>query len=58
MYKSVFNPVTLKSETIPSRTIKIFKYRLLYLSNPSQELNTNKIHKANYLEKKINSRSH
>ena len=37
--------------TIPNRTIKIFKNRILNLNNPGQELNTNKIHRANYLKK-------
>ena len=41
--------------TIPSRTIKILKNRILNLSNPGQELNTNKIHRANYLKKKKNN---
>ena len=34
--------------TIPSWTIKIFKNRILNLSNPSQELNVNKTHRASY----------
>ena len=37
---------------IPSRTIKMFKNRILHLSNPHQELNTNKIHRANYFFKR------
>ena len=42
-----FNPVNLEFGTIPSWTNKIFKNRIINLSNPSQELNVNKIHRAN-----------
>ena len=38
---TVFNP---ELGTIPRKTIKIFKYRILNLSNPGQELSANKIH--------------
>ncbi len=44
----LFNPVNPELGTIPSRTIKIFKNRILNLSNPGQELNVNKIHIADY----------
>ena len=47
IYKILFNPVNLELGTIPSRTNKIFKNRILNLSNPGQELNINKIHRAN-----------
>ena len=47
IYKILFNTVNLESGTIPTRTNKIFKNRILNLSNPSQELNVNKIHRAN-----------
>ena len=40
---TIFNP--LNPELRRSGTIKIFKYRLLNLSNPGQELNVNKIHR-------------
>ena len=49
---TIFNPVNSELGTIPSRKIKIFKSRILNLSNPSQELNVNKIYKAkNFLLK-------
>ena len=48
IYKTIFNPVNPELGTIPSRTNKIFKKRILNLSNPGQELNENKIHRANY----------
>ena len=47
IYKTVFNPVNPDLGTIPSRTNKIFENRISNLSNPSQELNVNKIHRAN-----------
>ena len=49
-YKCVyilFNPVNLEFGTIPSRTNEIFKNRIMNLSNPSEELNVNKIRRAN-----------
>ena len=49
---TVFNPVNLELGTIPSRTIKTIKIRILNLSNPGQELNANKIHRANYFFRK------
>ena len=47
----VFNPVNPQLGTIPSRTINIFRNRILNLSNPGNELSANKIHRANYLKK-------
>ena len=35
---TVFNPVNPEFETIPSRTIKIFKNRILNLNNPHSKL--------------------
>ena len=46
-YKILFNPVNSELGTIPNRTNKIFKNRILNLSNPGQELNVNKILRAN-----------
>ena len=43
----IFNPVNLELRKIPSRTNKILKNRTLNLSNPGQELNVKKIHRAN-----------
>ena len=37
----VFNLVNQELGTIPSRTIKLFKNRILSLSNPGQGLNAN-----------------
>ena len=45
---TVFNPENEESRTIRSRTIKIFKNRILSLSNTGQKLNANKIHRTNY----------
>ena len=50
---TVFNPVNLELGTIPSRT-----NRILNLSNPSQELNANKIHRENFLFKKTKQKKH
>ena len=44
----IFNPVNPELGRIPSRTIKILKNRILNLINPGQEINANKIHRANY----------
>ena len=41
---TVFNSVNPEFGTITSRTIKIFKNRILNLSNPGQEYNANKFH--------------
>ena len=49
----LFNPINPELGTIPSRTNKIFKNRILNLNNPGQELNVNKIHGALCLEEKI-----
>ena len=46
IYKTIFQAVNPELGTIPSRTIKIFKYRILNLSNPGQEIDANKIHRA------------
>ena len=43
-----FNSVNPELGTIPSRTNKIFKNRILNLSNSGQELKVNKIHRENY----------
>ena len=45
----VSNPVNPELGTIPSRTIWIFKYKILKLNHPGQELNANKIYRANDL---------
>ena len=42
----LFNPVNPELGIIPSKTQKIFKNRILNLSNPGQKLNVNKIHRA------------
>ena len=42
----LFNPINPELGTIPSRTNRIFKNRILNLSNPNQEFNVNKIHRA------------
>ena len=44
----VFNPVNPNLGTIQRSTIKIFKNRILNLNNQGQELNANKIYRANY----------
>ena len=44
--------------TIPSRKIKILKNTILNLSNSGQELNTNKIHRVNYLKEAKKTISH
>ena len=59
IYKIVFNPINLELGTIPNRTIWIFKYWILNSSNPGQEFNPIKIHRANFfLKKKTNNWSH
>ena len=40
----LFHPVNPELGTIPSRTDKIFKNRILNLNNPGQEMYVNKIH--------------
>ena len=53
MYKIFFNPVNPEKGIIPIRTNKIFKNRILNLNIPGEELNVNKIHRANkYFSKK------
>ena len=54
IYKILFNPVNPELGTIPSRSNKIFKNRMSNLTNPGQELQVNKIHRANnfFLKKK------
>ena len=54
---TVFNLVNLELGTILSRINKIFKNMTLNSSNPSQELNVNKIHRTNkFLLKKKNKK--
>ena len=43
----IINPVNPKLGTIPSRTIKIFKYRILKLNSPGQKLCANRIYRTN-----------
>ena len=53
IYRLVIDPVNPKLGTIPSRTISIFKYRILKLNHPTQELSANKIYGAkNFFKKK------
>ena len=47
IYKTLFNPLNLKTGIIPIRTNKIFKNKILNLNNPGKELNVNKMHTAN-----------
>ena len=46
IYKTALNSANSELGTIPSRTIIIFKYIVLNLSNPDQKLNGNKIYRA------------
>ena len=52
-YKTIFNPVNPELGTIPGRTIKIFQYIILNLSDPCLELNANKIDRGIFLKPTI-----